>query len=63
MPRSVLELAPNAEHFTTRPLMTVDTYLASRPGFKTPAFAAFRDILSEFSDIQDSLRLNSGGSE
>jgi hypothetical protein len=28
-----------------QPLMTVDTFLASRPGFSTPAFTAFRDVV------------------
>jgi hypothetical protein len=33
--------------------MTVDTYLACRPGFATPAFVEFRDALARFSDIKE----------
>lgn len=50
LPRSVLATVPGAERFTTRPLMTVDTHLASRPGYGTPAFAAFRDVLAACAD-------------
>ncbi|MGV6875808.1 LysR substrate-binding domain-containing protein [Pseudochelatococcus sp. B33] len=53
LPRSVVDLVPDAGRFTIKPLMTVDTCLANRPGFGTPAFNAFRDTLSGFSDIQD----------
>lgn len=53
LPRSVLDLAPNAGEFTIKPLMTVDTWLACRPGFATLAFSAFRDTLREFADIKD----------
>ncbi|MGI6247719.1 MAG: LysR substrate-binding domain-containing protein [Pseudochelatococcus sp.] len=53
MPRGVLDLVPDAGRFTIKPLMTVDTCLASRPGFRTPAFTAFRDTLRAFSDIRE----------
>ncbi|ABD88196.1 LysR family transcriptional regulator [Rhodopseudomonas palustris] len=49
LPRSVLDLIPDAGRFTIKPLMTVDTVLASRPGFKTPAFVEFRNMLAAFS--------------
>lgn len=53
LPRSVLDLTPNAGDFTIKPLMTVDTWLACRPGFATQAFSAFRDTLRSFADIRD----------
>ncbi|MBA8881036.1 LysR substrate-binding domain-containing protein [Phyllobacterium myrsinacearum] len=53
MPRSVVELMRGATAVEEKPLMTVDTYLACRPGFATPAFEAFRDTLVQFSNIRD----------
>lgn len=53
LPRSVLGIVPDAERFTTKPLTTVDTFLTSRSGFKTPAFTEFRDTLQEFATIKD----------
>jgi DNA-binding transcriptional LysR family regulator len=44
MPRSVVDLMPGLA-VERQPLMTVDTFLASRRGFSTPAFTAFRDIV------------------
>jgi DNA-binding transcriptional LysR family regulator len=51
LPRSVLDLVPDAGRFTIKPLLTVDTWLATRPGFKTPAFNEFRDQLLGGSNI------------
>ncbi|HEY0328583.1 MAG TPA: LysR substrate-binding domain-containing protein [Rhodopseudomonas sp.] len=48
LPRSVLDLVPAAGRFTLKPLMEVETCLASRPGFKTPAFLEFRKTLAAF---------------
>lgn len=53
MPRSVVDLMRHLGAVEEQPLMTVDTYLASRPGFATPAFAAFRDTLEAFAHIGD----------
>lgn len=53
LPRSVLDLTPDAGRFTVRPLMTADTWLACRPGFDTPAFRAFREVLDGFADRGD----------
>jgi DNA-binding transcriptional LysR family regulator len=53
MPRSVLDLMRHVAPVEEKPLMRVDTYLASRPGFATPAFTAFRDTLIGYSDIKD----------
>jgi DNA-binding transcriptional LysR family regulator len=53
LPRSVLDLVPEAERFTIKPLTTVDTFLASRSGFGTPAFNEFRITLKGFSDFGD----------
>ncbi len=53
LPRSVVDLMPHLGPVEERPLMTIDTYLACRPGFTTPAFAEFRKTLEEFSDIKD----------
>lgn len=50
LPRSVLDLMPDAGRFTLTPLAEIDTRLASRPGFGTPAFAEFRATLLEFAD-------------
>ena len=52
LPRSVLDLVPDASRFTVRTLAVVDTYLASRPGFATPAFNEFRTTLAAFSNIE-----------
>ncbi|WP_234707390.1 LysR substrate-binding domain-containing protein [Rhodopseudomonas palustris] len=52
LPRSVLDLVPDAERFTIKPLMKVETVLASRPGFKTPAFMALRGMLGAVSEIE-----------
>lgn len=51
LPRRVLQQVPEAERFTVKPIATVDTFLASRAGFRTPAFIEFRDTLQAFSDI------------
>ncbi len=51
MPRSVLELMGTADDVKIHPLMSVDTYLASRPGYDTPAFREFRDILVKSGNI------------
>lgn len=51
IPQSVLDTVPNAQRFTTKPLMRVDTWLATRPGFKTPAFESFRSVIEESSDL------------
>ncbi len=53
MPRTVLDLMPRNASLVEKPLMTVDTYLACRPGFATPAFVEFCDTLAQFSDIRD----------
>jgi DNA-binding transcriptional LysR family regulator len=52
MPRSVIELMPRSAPVVEKPLMKVDTFLACRPGFATPAFTAFKDTLSTFSNIK-----------
>jgi DNA-binding transcriptional LysR family regulator len=52
MPRSVVGLLRPIAPVEEKPLMTVDTYLACRPDFRTPAFSAFRDMLLRFSDIE-----------
>ncbi|WP_414832796.1 LysR family transcriptional regulator [Afifella sp. YEN Y35] len=54
LPRSVLDLVPDADRFTIKPLMTVDTCLAERPSFKTPAVLQLRETLRAFSDIAES---------
>lgn len=51
MPQSVLDIVPNAASFTTKPLMRVDTWLATRAGFRTPSFEAFQAVVHQFSDI------------
>ncbi|NTH48932.1 LysR family transcriptional regulator [Agrobacterium rhizogenes] len=53
MPRTVLDLMRHTASVIAKPLMTVDTYLACRPGFATPAFVEFRDALARFSDIKE----------
>lgn len=53
MPRSVADLMRHFGPVEERALMTVSTCLASRPGFMTPAFSAFRQTLEEFSDIEE----------
>lgn len=50
MPKSVVDLLRPLAAVETVLLVTVETALASRPGFATPAFLAFRDILLESSD-------------
>ncbi|KAA1183105.1 LysR family transcriptional regulator [Rhizobium tropici] len=52
LPRSVLDLVPEVSRFTTRYLMRADTWLATRPGYKTPAFQVFREMLLDSSDIK-----------
>lgn len=52
MPRSVVDLMRHLGSVEERPLMKVDTYLACRPGFTTPAFAEFRKTIAAFSDIE-----------
>ncbi|MGO4449980.1 LysR family transcriptional regulator [Phyllobacterium sp. TAF24] len=52
LPRSVLDLVPDAARFTIKPLMRVDTWVASRPGFGTPAFKEFRELLLECSNLE-----------
>lgn len=54
LPRSVFETMPDASHFTVTTLGPVETCLASRPGFETPAFAEFRRMLKAFSNIGES---------
>jgi len=53
MPRSVVDLMRHIAPVVEKPLVTVDTYLACRPAFATPAFSEFRDMLLQFSDIKD----------
>ena len=53
LPRSVLDLVPDADRFTIKPLTRIDTCLATRPGYRTPAFTAFCEALSEFADIEE----------
>jgi hypothetical protein len=53
MPRTVLDLMRHTASVVEKSLMTVDTYLACRPGFATPAFIEFRDALVRASDIKD----------
>jgi DNA-binding transcriptional LysR family regulator len=51
MPRSVLEMIRHPAPIEEKPLAAVDTALVWRRGFDTPAFVAWRETLSEFSDI------------
>lgn len=51
IPRSVVDLMRHLGPVEEHPLATVDTCLACRPGFGTPAFSAFRETLLAFSDI------------
>ncbi|MCH4561382.1 LysR family transcriptional regulator, partial [Mesorhizobium jarvisii] len=53
IPRSVVDLMRHLGPVQEHPLMSVDTYLACRPGFATPAFSEFRKTLEAFSDIKD----------
>lgn len=53
MPRSVVDLLRPLAAVETVPLATVETALASRPGFATPAFAAFRDLLLDYCESPD----------
>ncbi|MGE4483190.1 LysR family transcriptional regulator [Acidocella sp.] len=52
MPKSVFALLKGAAQVVVRPLMTVDTYLAWRPGFATPAFSALRDEMMKVANIE-----------
>ncbi|AHF87389.1 LysR family transcriptional regulator (plasmid) [Rhizobium leguminosarum bv. trifolii WSM1689] len=52
MPRTVLDLMRHAASVVEKPLMKVDTYLACRPGFATPAFGEFREAIVRYSDIK-----------
>lgn len=52
MPRIVVDLMCHVAPIVEKPLMTVDTCLACRPGFATPAVTEFRDMLLQFSDIK-----------
>ncbi|MGX5734758.1 LysR family transcriptional regulator [Bosea thiooxidans] len=52
MPRTVLDQVRHTGAVEEKALMRVDTYLACRPGFSTPAFKAFRNTLAAFSDIE-----------
>lgn len=51
MPRAVLDLSPEAQCFTIKPIVIVDTHLATRRAFETPAFAAFSTVLKNYSNI------------
>lgn len=62
LPRSVLDLVPDAGRFTVQPLMTVDTSLAVRAGFSTPAFMELREALLESSDISSARTSENVGS-
>ncbi|RBO90938.1 LysR family transcriptional regulator [Pseudochrobactrum asaccharolyticum] len=53
MPRSVVDLMRHLGPVKEQPLMKVDTYLACRSGFNTPAFSEFHKTLSAFSNIED----------
>ncbi|MBY3230223.1 hypothetical protein RWK44_02620 [Rhizobium sp. 25PS6] len=53
MPRTVLNLMRHTASVAEKPLITVDTRLACRPGFVTPAFVEFRDTLTQFSGIKE----------
>ncbi|MEZ2408846.1 LysR family transcriptional regulator [Bosea sp. RCC_152_1] len=55
MPRTVLDLMRHTGEVEEKALMRVDTYLACRPGFSTPAFVELRKTLAGYSDIKDSL--------
>ncbi|HBU97963.1 LysR family transcriptional regulator [Thalassospira lucentensis] len=52
MPRSVVDLMRHLGPIKEHPLMTVDTVLACRPGFETPAFSEFHKTLETASDIK-----------
>lgn len=51
MPRSVVNLIQHLGAVKEHSLMNVDTHLACRPGFSTPAFAEFRKMLQAASNI------------
>lgn len=53
MPRSVVDLMRHQGSVEEHPLMMVDTYLASRPDFSTPAFSELRETLQTYSDFTD----------
>lgn len=57
MPRSVVDLMRHLGPVEEQPLMKVDTYLACRSGFSTPAFSEFRKTLAAFSNIEDQGRV------
>lgn len=51
MPRSVVDLMRHLGPVEEHALMHVDTCLASRPGFATPAFCEFRQTILSFSNV------------
>ena len=51
LPRSVLDLFSGADSFTCVPITSVDTYLACRRGFATPAFTEFGYALNASSNV------------
>jgi hypothetical protein len=44
---------PDAGRFPSMPLTSSDTYLISRPGYKTPAFKEFRAIMLGHTNIRE----------
>jgi DNA-binding transcriptional LysR family regulator len=50
MPRSVLDQMQGGETIEAYPLATIETVLVWRCGFDTPAFDAWRNLLSKFAD-------------
>ncbi len=53
MPRSVVDLVRHLGAVKEHPLMMVDTHLACRPGYSTPAFAEFSKALQAVSNIKE----------
>lgn len=53
MPSSLVDLMRHLGPIKEHRLMRVDTYLACRPGFNTPAFSEFRKTLEAASDIKE----------
>lgn len=51
LPRSVLQLFPDSLGFTTLSLMTVETHLAVRSGFSTPAYREFRELVAQHKNL------------
>lgn len=51
MPRSIVDQLRYLDAVKEHPLMTVDTHLATRPGFNTRAFTEFRQALTNSSNI------------